>query len=59
MCRARQPQAASTVLVVPDVAPDVARSDADLERIEEAVPADAAAGERYAARQMAMLDSER
>jgi len=34
-------------------------SDADLERIEQAVPADAAAGERYGAPQMADLDSER
>src|SRR6266540_2616763 len=31
----------------------------DLAAIERAVPADAAAGERYDARQMAMLDSER
>jgi aryl-alcohol dehydrogenase-like predicted oxidoreductase len=31
----------------------------DLERIEEAVPAGAAAGERYHAQQMAILDSER
>jgi aryl-alcohol dehydrogenase-like predicted oxidoreductase len=31
----------------------------DLARIEEAVPAGAAAGDRYAAPQMAMLDSER
>ena len=34
-------------------------SEADLERIEDAVPPDAAAGDRYAAPQMAMLDSER
>lgn len=31
----------------------------DLARIEEAVPAGAAAGERYHAEQMAILDSER
>jgi len=31
----------------------------DLAAIERAVPSDAAAGERYAATQMAMLDSER
>ena len=31
----------------------------DLARIEEAVPPGAAAGDRYAAPQMAMLDSER
>jgi hypothetical protein len=31
----------------------------DLERIERAVPPDAAAGERYGAPQMADLDSER
>jgi aryl-alcohol dehydrogenase-like predicted oxidoreductase len=31
----------------------------DLREIEHAIPADAAAGERYAAAQMAMLDSER
>lgn len=31
----------------------------DLRRIEEAVPADAAAGERYHTEQMAALDSER
>ena len=34
-------------------------SDDDLERIEAAVPAGAAAGQRYAAAQMATLDSER
>lgn len=34
-------------------------SDADLEAIEAAVPKGAAAGDRYAAPQMAMLDSER
>ena len=31
----------------------------DLERIEQAIPPDAAAGERYGAPQMADLDSER
>jgi aryl-alcohol dehydrogenase-like predicted oxidoreductase len=38
---------------------DVELTDADLARIEEAIPPDAAAGDRYAAAQMAMLDSER
>ncbi|MEW2133639.1 aldo/keto reductase [Streptomyces sp. NPDC005435] len=38
---------------------DVTLDAADLAAIEEAVPADAAAGERYAPAQMAMLDSER
>jgi aryl-alcohol dehydrogenase-like predicted oxidoreductase len=38
---------------------DVELTDEDLARIEEAVPPDAAAGERYAAPQMAQLDSER
>ncbi|ELS53056.1 aldo/keto reductase [Streptomyces viridochromogenes] len=38
---------------------DVTLDAADLAAIEDAVPADAAAGERYAAEQMAMLDSER
>jgi aryl-alcohol dehydrogenase-like predicted oxidoreductase len=38
---------------------DVELSDSDLEHIESAVPKGAAAGERYAAPQMAMLDSER
>ncbi|MFL5844859.1 MAG: aldo/keto reductase [Solirubrobacteraceae bacterium] len=38
---------------------DVTLSPADLERIDAAVPAGAAAGDRYAAPQMAMLDSER
>jgi aryl-alcohol dehydrogenase-like predicted oxidoreductase len=38
---------------------DVQLSDDDLRRIEEAVPPDAVAGERYAEAQMAMLDSER
>jgi aryl-alcohol dehydrogenase-like predicted oxidoreductase len=38
---------------------DVELSPADLGRIEQAVPADAAAGERYAGAQMQMLDSER
>jgi aryl-alcohol dehydrogenase-like predicted oxidoreductase len=37
---------------------DVEVSDADLDAIERAVPAGAAAGDRYAAPQMAMLDSE-
>jgi pyridoxine 4-dehydrogenase len=36
-----------------DLTPD------DLARIEVAVPAEAVAGERYAAEQMAVLDSER
>jgi aryl-alcohol dehydrogenase-like predicted oxidoreductase len=40
-------------------ATDVALSAAELEQIEQAVPADAAAGDRYAADQMAHLDSER
>ncbi len=34
-------------------------TDDDLERIEQAVPRDAAAGERYPEQQMAMLDSEK
>jgi aryl-alcohol dehydrogenase-like predicted oxidoreductase len=38
---------------------DVQLDAAALERIESAVPRDAAAGDRYAAPQMAMLDSER
>ncbi|AWW39689.1 aldo/keto reductase [Streptomyces sp. AS58] len=38
---------------------DVTLDAADLRAIEEAVPADAAAGERYPAQQMAHLDSER
>ncbi|WP_336209032.1 aldo/keto reductase [Nonomuraea sp. LPB2021202275-12-8] len=38
---------------------DVTLGAEDLARIEEAVPADAAAGERYPAPQMAHLDSER
>ncbi|HZS62223.1 MAG TPA: aldo/keto reductase [Gemmatimonadaceae bacterium] len=38
---------------------DVRLSAQDLASIEQAVPADAAAGERYAASQMAHLDSER
>ncbi|MGW0772146.1 aldo/keto reductase [Streptomyces sp. NPDC054802] len=37
---------------------EVTLTDADLAAIEEAVPADAAAGERYPAAQMAHLDSE-
>jgi aryl-alcohol dehydrogenase-like predicted oxidoreductase len=38
---------------------DVTLDAADLAALEDAVPADAAAGERYAPAQMAMLDSER
>jgi aryl-alcohol dehydrogenase-like predicted oxidoreductase len=38
---------------------DVRLGESDLTRIEAAVPADAVAGDRYAAAQMAMLDSER
>ena len=38
---------------------DVKLDAGDLARIEAAVPAGAVAGERYAASQMAMLDSER
>jgi aryl-alcohol dehydrogenase-like predicted oxidoreductase len=38
---------------------DVELSQADLDRIEDAVPADAAAGDRYAGAQMQTLDSER
>ncbi|MBZ9641894.1 aldo/keto reductase [Streptomyces sp. PSKA30] len=38
---------------------DVTLDEADLRAIEEAVPADAAAGERYPTPQMAHLDSER
>jgi aryl-alcohol dehydrogenase-like predicted oxidoreductase len=38
---------------------DVTLEEADLAAIEEAVPADAAAGERYPSAQMAHLDSER
>jgi aryl-alcohol dehydrogenase-like predicted oxidoreductase len=38
---------------------DAELSPADVARIEQAVPAGAAAGERYAPAQMAMLDSER
>jgi aryl-alcohol dehydrogenase-like predicted oxidoreductase len=38
---------------------DLALTDGDLEAIEAAVPAGAAAGDRYAAPQMASLDSER
>ncbi|MEO9340155.1 aldo/keto reductase [Mesorhizobium sp. SB112] len=40
-------------------AADVTFSPQDLARIEQAVPKDAAAGERYDQSQMAMLDSER
>ena len=38
---------------------EIRLSPADLAAIEAAVPADAVAGTRYEARQMAMLDSER
>ncbi|MFI1362100.1 aldo/keto reductase [Streptomyces griseochromogenes] len=38
---------------------DVTLDEADLAAVEEAVPADAAAGDRYPAAQMAHLDSER
>jgi aryl-alcohol dehydrogenase-like predicted oxidoreductase len=38
---------------------DVELGPDDLERIEDAIPADAAAGDRYQAAQMAILDSER
>jgi aryl-alcohol dehydrogenase-like predicted oxidoreductase len=38
---------------------DIELTKDDLARIEEAVPADAVAGERYHAEQMAILDSER
>jgi aryl-alcohol dehydrogenase-like predicted oxidoreductase len=38
---------------------DVRLTDADLARIENAIPPDAAAGSRYAEAQMAQLDSER
>lgn len=38
---------------------DVALGPDDLERIEAAVPPNAAAGDRYGAPQMADLDSER
>lgn len=38
---------------------DVELRDDDLAQIEQAIPADAAAGERYQAEQMAILDSER
>jgi aryl-alcohol dehydrogenase-like predicted oxidoreductase len=38
---------------------DLTLSDDDLAAIEAAVPADAVAGERYEAAQVAMLDSER
>jgi aryl-alcohol dehydrogenase-like predicted oxidoreductase len=38
---------------------DVELTESDLARIAEAMPADAAAGERYQAEQMAILDSER
>ena len=38
---------------------EVELSSEDLERIERAIPPDAAAGDRYAPPQMATLDSER
>jgi aryl-alcohol dehydrogenase-like predicted oxidoreductase len=38
---------------------DVTLTPEDLARLEKAVPPDAAAGDRYDAGQMAMLDSER
>ncbi|MYR17145.1 aldo/keto reductase, partial [Streptomyces sp. SID6137] len=38
---------------------DVTLDAADLAAIEKAVPADAAAGDRYPSAQMAHLDSER
>jgi aryl-alcohol dehydrogenase-like predicted oxidoreductase len=38
---------------------DIALTQDDLARIDEAIPADAVAGERYHAEQMAVLDSER
>jgi aryl-alcohol dehydrogenase-like predicted oxidoreductase len=38
---------------------DVELSADDLARIEQAIPSDAAAGDRYGAPQMADLDSER
>jgi aryl-alcohol dehydrogenase-like predicted oxidoreductase len=37
----------------------ISLADAEIEEIERAVPADAAAGSRYAEQQMAMLDAER
>jgi aryl-alcohol dehydrogenase-like predicted oxidoreductase len=38
---------------------DLVLTPRDLARLEEAAPPDAAAGDRYDARQMGMLDSER
>jgi hypothetical protein len=38
---------------------EVALTDEQLNRIEKAVPAEAVAGDRYGAAQMAALDSER
>lgn len=38
---------------------DIDLTQGDLTRIEQAIPADAAAGDRYHAEQMAILDSER
>lgn len=46
-------------LVVALGALDVELAEGDLARIEEAIPADAAAGEHYRTEQMAILDSER
>jgi aryl-alcohol dehydrogenase-like predicted oxidoreductase len=40
-------------------APELELTADDLARIEEAIPAGAAAGERYHTQQMAILDSER
>jgi aryl-alcohol dehydrogenase-like predicted oxidoreductase len=52
---ARRPQRVEEALA----AADVALTDADLRAIDEAIPADAVAGTRYAAPLMALLDSER
>jgi aryl-alcohol dehydrogenase-like predicted oxidoreductase len=38
---------------------DLELTSGELARMEEAIPADAAAGERYRTEQMATLDSER
>ncbi|MDQ0306923.1 aryl-alcohol dehydrogenase-like predicted oxidoreductase [Kitasatospora herbaricolor] len=51
----RRPQRVAEALA----AADVTLSDADLRTIDEAVPADAVAGTRYAAPLMTLLDSER
>jgi aryl-alcohol dehydrogenase-like predicted oxidoreductase len=50
----RRPQLAESLAAL-----DIILSSNDLARIEQAVPPGAAAGTRYAAQQMAMLDSER